>query len=68
MPDNVLPLTQQKPTVEQALTTIISAVRQLKLNFDEHVFVQTCLEVINAQCQPEVKTEKLDKPAKKNSE
>lgn len=39
-----------KVTVEQAIGVVISAVRQLKLNFEEHCYMQQCLEVINAHC------------------
>jgi hypothetical protein len=39
-----------KVTVEQAIGVVISAVRQLKLNFEEHCYMQQCLEVINSHC------------------
>lgn len=33
-------------TPEQALTVITSAVRQLKLSYDEHVYLDQCVKIV----------------------
>ena len=46
-------------TPEQALSTIVSAVRQLRISYDEHVLLNNCLEVIKQNLSP---PEKEDVP------
>lgn len=38
---------QPKISADQALNTVASAVNQLKLTLDEHLFLQRCLQSLN---------------------
>ena len=60
MPEN------PKITPENALNVIVSAVRQLKLSFDEHNYLNQCVEVLAQLVQNATpKVEKLEKVHKK---
>ncbi len=60
MPEN------PKITPEQALNVIVSAVRQLKLSFDEHNYLNQCVEELAQLVQNAApKAEKLEKVSKK---
>lgn len=53
---------QNQPTPEQALNTVHSAVRQLKLSADEHDILRTCMQVLANVVTPKQADEKPSKP------